>query len=136
MTIKEFIEKYKLDISTIRIPFRTDIDRDQWSKDARHYAFTIHRTNMYGKDRFTYQGYYSQGSALVKLPQGDEILNALIMDTLNIEQGFHEWCSEYGYSDDSIKAHKIYSTCLDEYEQLKKLFTYTELKELYECETL
>lgn len=135
MTLKEFIDKYALEIQTMRITFRTDVPRDQWNDSAKHYAFTIHRANRYGVNRFVYQGYYSQGSALSR-PQGEDILNALIMDTLNIEQGFRDWCSEYGYSDDSIKAHKIYSTCLDEYEQLKKLFNYNELKELYECETL
>lgn len=133
VTLKEFVDKYNIGLQLFPIPFRTDLGHtsDQWDKKARHFAFILSYDNK------TYKGYYSQGGGIKRRPHIEDILNALVMDTLNISQdSFEDWCSEYDYSTDSINAHKIYTLCLEEYQGLKKLLGTKQLHELYDCELL
>lgn len=132
MTLKEFSKEHGLYLYLSTIPFRKDLEADEWSKDAKHFAFRISR----GGSAEKLNGFYSQGSAVKGRPNIEDILNALIMDTMNIEQGFKEWCSEYGYSDDSIKADKIYALCLGEKKDLERFFTMEQLAQLFDSETL
>lgn len=45
---------------------------------------------------------------------------------------FAEWCADYGYDDDSIKAKSIWESCLSEYHRLSRFFTPEELTHLQE----
>lgn len=52
--------------------------------------------------------------------------------TAYIPETFEEFCWEYGYDNDSIKAFKAYMACQEEYINLRKVFTTEQLKELKE----
>lgn len=45
---------------------------------------------------------------------------------------FKDWCSEFGYNDDSIKSNKIYKKVVEEYNNVKMLWSDEEIKLLQE----
>ena len=45
-------------------------------------------------------------------------------------EDFKDFCAEYGYNEDSRKAEKIYKDVLNEYQNLKMLYTDKELEAL------
>jgi len=45
---------------------------------------------------------------------------------------FRQWCDEYGYDTDSMKAHKIYMAVQEEWEGMCRLFTAEEREKLAE----
>lgn len=45
---------------------------------------------------------------------------------------FDEFCSEFGYDNDSITAYKIYVAVVDEYKKLNRIFTQNQMLELQE----
>ena len=59
-----------------------------------------------------------------KIPDAYDILSCL---TLNNPEDFKNFCSGYGYNEDSIKALKIYEAVLNEYNNLKMLYNEEEL---------
>ena len=50
------------------------------------------------------------------------------------EGDFSDFCSEYGYSDDSIRALAIYDAVIRQSEGLRELFTFDELEKLGEIQ--
>lgn len=67
----------------------------------------------------------------VKRPELKEVLNCLFLDSSACEACFQDWCSEFGYDTDSIKAKSIYDACLENAFKLKKALgdKYTEINE-------
>jgi len=61
-----------------------------------------------------------KGCGLVKLPVLENVLSSLFMDSGAKDISFTDWCSEYGFNDDSIKSRKTYDKCIDNYFKLKK----------------
>lgn len=47
---------------------------------------------------------------------------------------FDDFCAEYGYSNDSIRALKTYLACGDEYSNLRRIFTSEQIEELRSIE--
>lgn len=45
---------------------------------------------------------------------------------------FEDFCSEFGYDEDSRTAGKIYNACLKEFEAMERLFNESQLDELRE----
>jgi hypothetical protein len=41
-------------------------------------------------------------------------------------QSFQEFCSEYGYNSDSIKALKIYNACKKQYQKASRILNYKD----------
>lgn len=41
----------------------------------------------------------------------DDVLHCLVSDSTALSMDFEEWCSEFGYEEDSRKAEKIYNAC-------------------------
>lgn len=64
-----------------------------------------------------------------KIPSAYDVLACLsVYEFLD----FDDFCANYGYNNDSIKAHKIYLAVLKEQEHLKALYTGEELEQLNE----
>ena len=66
-------------------------------------------------------------------PHLADILYSLFSDAAALDMNFKEWCDNYGYDNDSIKALNIYNQCIDIGYKLRKMFKremYDELKEL------
>lgn len=62
-----------------------------------------------------------------------DILYSLVVDSDCITCGsFEDWCSNYGYDTDSIKANKIYNDCLQIGLKMNSAFNLPELQELFQ----
>ena len=97
---------------------------DQWiitvtGKDGCHHMF----------DYFTGLG-RRQGLKSPKPPKVADVLYSLLSDASAEQRNFHEWCSDYGYSTDSISALNVYRSCLDTAAALHKCFSNELLAEL------
>ena len=97
---------------------------DQWAitvfdEDGNPYVF----------DYYTVPG-RRQGLKSPKPPKVADILYSLLSDASAEQRNFYEWCSDYGYSLDSISALNTYRACLDTAAALRKCFSYELLAEL------
>lgn len=63
-------------------------------------------------------------------PSLADVLHSLLSDARGSDEAFPDWCSELGYSDDSIKARGIYDTCLEIASALRRGIPTAELKTL------
>lgn len=70
----------------------------------------------------------------VKRPEIKDVLHCLFLDSSARNQCFKDWCSEFGYSDDSIKVKSTYESCLENAFKLKKALgdKYLETKQYIE----
>jgi len=90
------------------------------------YKFTLTR------DGKSYSGRFGQSIAETgKKPRPYEILSSLGAD--RFEGSFEDFCSEYGYEQDS-KAHKIYKAVIKENEGMKKLYSEEERDKMSEIQ--
>lgn len=64
-------------------------------------------------------------------PNAYDILCCL---TKSDPEDFKNFCANYGYEEDSIKALKVYEAVVKEYENLKMLFSDEELREMDEIQ--
>lgn len=141
MTYQKLVNRFNLSIRFYSIPFRSDIDQGEWGEDAKHFSFVLNRfidDQPIGKTRnIKMRGYYSQGSGIKNKPTIIDILNALSLDTQDVQSiDFEEWCSNYGYDSDSRKTYKIYKQCLHELDELINLLGDAGVRMLHKCEQL
>ena len=67
-----------------------------------------------------------------KKPKVADVLHSLILDASAADENFHDWCANYGYSDDSIKAMNTYKACLEIAVALRKHFSPDTLRQVRE----
>lgn len=67
-----------------------------------------------------------------KAPKVADVLHSLIMDASAADENFYDWCANYGYSDDSIKAMNTYKACLEIAVALRKHFSPDTLRQVRE----
>lgn len=65
-------------------------------------------------------------------PKVADVLHSLIMDASAADCNFDDWCSDYGYSSDSIKALNVYKSCLETAHALRKHFSPDTLRKVRE----
>lgn len=65
-------------------------------------------------------------------PTQSSVLYCLLLDASGAEQNFNDWCSDFGYDNDSITAFKTYQSCCDILEKMRKIFTTKQRNELSE----
>ncbi len=63
-------------------------------------------------------------------PKAADVLHSLLLDSEAINESFADWCSNYGYSDDSLKALDTYHQCCAIGEAMRKIFTHEQRNEL------
>jgi len=63
-------------------------------------------------------------------PKVADVMYSLLTDASAEQRNSHEWCSDYGYSLDSISALNTYRACLDTAHALHKCFSPELLAEL------
>lgn len=111
------------------------VDGDyQFSEDEsrynHHYRFKV-RISYNGKYKyFSYwTSYQDWRNAKEELDESDYMnaLNCVLSDSYAAQGSFKDFCSESGYSDDSIKALKVYKACKRNAERLNKLFSGLDL---------
>lgn len=93
-------------------------DRDQCIKMGLHKHIRPTSRSIgvsyYDIDQWLYRGIG------VEHPKMEHVLNCLILDSYAHDVSFRDWCSEFGYSDDSIQAKSIYDACQENYFKLRK----------------
>ena len=116
------------------VPSKWDTDTprtvDQWrvtlSSKAGYHSF----------DYFTGLGLRhkpdSWGKRKPRKPKVADVLHSLILDASAADENFHDWCANYGYSDDSIKAMNTYKACLETAQALRKHFSPDTLRTVRE----
>jgi hypothetical protein len=76
------------------------------------------------KTKDNYQVYIKEIESVSKpvTPKLDDILYCLVMDSSALDMPFNDWCSEFGYNTDSIKANDIYRVCQENGFIMKKIY--------------
>ena len=74
----------------------------------------------------------SWGQRKPKKPKVADVLHSLTMDASAADENFHDWCANFGYSDDSIKAMNTYKACLEVAVALRKHFSPDTLRQVRE----
>jgi len=72
--------KFGVTADVQRIPARTDVNPDEWSAGARHFAVTLLR----GDDSMRVE--FSQGSAHTEDPTAGEVLMSLLLDASFLDE--------------------------------------------------
>jgi hypothetical protein len=65
-----------------------------------------------------------------KVPSAAGVLQSLILDSSAASETFNSWCDNFGYSNDSMKAHKLYLECQESADKLRQVFTPDQIKTL------
>jgi len=107
----------------------------KFTATARHWRCVLKSS----KSRGTMLVYFSQGSAHTVEPTVQEVVDSLAVDVSVVidNQSFEDFCGEFGYDLDSIKALRTYEACQRELGSLQRLIGESAVKELvYEVECL
>ena len=113
--LENFIAENKIKFSYNWVAERPD---NLMSKEMDHWHCVL-KAN--GK---TYTFYYSQGYGYHHAePTLPDVLEALARDYDPNDMSFEEFCSEFGYDEDSRKAEKIYRAVRKETQALDRLFS-------------
>lgn len=111
----------KFDIETlpIKITYVGETRREDWPCDQWRVSLTS-KAGYWSTDYFTGLGLRAKPTNRPKKPSIADVLHSLFMDASAADMNFQDWCAEYGYSDDSIKALNTYKACLDIGTALRK----------------
>ena len=127
----ESLETLPVKIDYVGETMRGDWPCDQWrvslSSKAGHWS----------TDYFTGLGHrakarQSWAKPTPRKPKVADVLHSLTMDASAADQNFHDWCAEYGYSDDSIKALNTYKACLEIGVAMRKHFSPETVRQIRE----
>ena len=65
-----------------------------------------------------------------KKPSNSDIMYSIMMDSEAGAMSFNDWCSNYDYSNDSMKAFKIYQTCCEYSVWISKAFSRDQIEQM------
>lgn len=125
-----------LETLPVKIDYVGATNRDKW--DCDQWRVTISsKAGFHSFDYFTGLGLRhkpktSWATPTPKKPKVADVLHSLIMDASAADENFHDWCANYGYSDDSIKAMNAYKACLEVAQALRKHFSPDTLRQVRE----
>ena len=84
-------------------------------------------------NRVIYRNGYTAAGGAIPAPDLSDVFYCLLQDSSAIDAGgFDSWCSDYGYSNDSITAKAAYDACIDTAVALRAMFSSGELEQLQE----
>jgi len=69
---------------------------------------------------------------VVSKPTPASVLYCLIGDMEATNETFGDWCDNYGYDNDSMKAHAIYNACIENAKKLQTIFKTSHIDKLRE----
>lgn len=121
VSIEQFIKYNRISMTAERTdsnPNMDSRDMDHWKVILKRRAVGLRGTPIVAATMTTYfsMGYGHNG----KEPKADEVLDCLASDASGADEGFGEFCDNFGYDQDSRKAEKIYKACRHNSERLKK----------------
>ena len=111
--------------------------KDDWSYDLWHVTikdFTTQYKTGLGlrkKAKKTYS--YEKDTFKPVKPSNKDIMHSLLLDASAIDESFLNWCDNYGYDCDSIKALNIYNACCETGKALQKIFTCQQIEAMREA---
>ncbi len=107
------------------------------------------RVNSDGWKNYTWLVWLERGGSLTSLeyqcgtghakdgvptpPGVNDVIFSLLTDWQGGRETFEDFCSSFGYDEDSRKAYKIWEACKKSGEKLQKLFSADEIEELEEA---
>lgn len=103
-------------------------DAKPWKCDAWRVAFD--KRNVTGFSETYYMGLGNRKEGKPVAPNAAEVLYSLLSDADAASMTFEEWCSEFGYSDDSLRALNTYNKCVAIDKALRKVFSGADLETL------
>jgi len=124
-TISEFIKDNNILISSKLIS--ENPNNKDWV-NANHYKVKLKNGSK------SMSIYYSQGYGIKHEPNALSVLDCLRSDAICNDLNFNDFCAEFGYDSDSIKANKIYKACLKNTVKLKKFLDY-KFNDFLNCES-
>ena len=103
--------------------------RDNWECDAWRVTFGKFTTDYFTGTRHrvrkdTKKPVSSWNPETPKKPCAADVLYSLILDAEACEQSYQDWCDNYGYESDSIKALNMYRACEAIGQELRKVFNH------------
>jgi hypothetical protein len=137
MTIKEFVDKNRIEMKVIKVNQNPNFDDQNWQAD--HYEVTLERWAASGANRVeaSMTTYYSKGIGHKgKKPNVAEVLDCIMLDSDALDYAFEDWCFNLGHDSDSIKASKTYELCRKQAKDLMNFLGIKLFNELKECERL
>ena len=134
-----------------KVKFLTKVNDSNWP----HYLWEI----QIGKERFEYKTGLGHATAYrdknykankkpehglansnlqvwLHVPQKDHVMHTLFSDSRAADQSFDDFCSDYGYSNDSLKALDIYRACAEIRQKLRRALDKEYASERNRIETL
>lgn len=117
MTIAEFVQAHGITASVKHINSNPNMAKSEYMN--RHFEVTL----QLGNDSMMVP--FSQGDAHTEEPTAEDVLNCLASDSAGPDS-FEEFCSEYGYDEDSRTAERIFNACQRQKAELES-FLGTEL---------
>jgi hypothetical protein len=126
------VNTVKTKIASIEFRYGMSL-KDTWilSDDIRGYSTGFNKFTYYEKTEFphsiTWRVKMLKAKNQVKADLLYSIL-ACISSDYYIPDTFEDFCHEFGYDTDSMKAESIYHDCLFQSKQLKKVFTDAEIQ--------
>lgn len=118
-----------------------ETSRDEWlcdewrvklgSIETRYYTGTGHRKpTKLSVNRARFHG--GRPEVFPFAPKAADVIHSLLSDAEAVNECFSDWCDNYGYSSDSIKALATYNACCEIGKNLRKVFTSAQSSELRE----
>lgn len=114
MASMSILDSVKINSRYVGMSTADEMDRPTFP--MRHYRVTLTHN---GKRR-TFDFY--MGTALLDGPDLVDVVSSLLSDMDAGSMSFEEFCSEFGYNSDSIKALKIHKACQRNAERVKVIF--------------
>lgn len=125
-----------LEALPVKIEYVGETTRDNdWQCDQWRVTLSS-KAGFHSFDYFTGLGLRhkpdSWGKRKPSKPKVADVLYSLILDASAADENFHDWCANFGYSDDSIKAMNTYKACLETAQALRKHFSLDTLRNVRE----
>lgn len=120
--------EFNIEALPVKITYVGETTRDNnWKCDQWRVELS-NKLGMWSTDYFTGLGLRNKPNASRDVakpnkPTVADVLYSLFNDANAADYNFSDWCDEYGYSDDSIKALNMYKACLDTATALRKYFS-------------
>lgn len=107
------------------------IDRDGWKCFPWHVTFQtdVRPGKCFTTDYFTGVGIVNE-RGVASRPVAADVLHSLLLDGQAAHMSFDDWCGEYGYDTDSMKAFRTYEACCKVGRDLERVLTREQCDEL------
>ena len=111
---------------------RDDWECYQWNIEIMHNGKFLN-TQFYCGLGHVIKTKISSKPIMPKAPTIKDVMQSLLLDASANDESFNNWCANYGYDSDSLKAFNMYQQCCETANKLNKTFTRNELNEMREA---